>query len=78
MEMQIPDLGNLGRQQAPTIPLFMLKIEALKMAVEAHKVTDWSGTEDLTNLADHFLLYVMSPDVPAPRDDAPASLAEDF
>jgi hypothetical protein len=78
MEMQVPDLSSLGRQQTPSVPLFMLKMEALKMAVEAYKVSDWATTSDLTNLADNFVVYVMSPGVPEAHDDAPASLVEDF
>ena len=76
MEMQIPDLSTIGRQQQqPSVPLFMLKMEVLKAAAEALPHTD---EKDVTALADKFLLYVMSPNVPEAHDDTPASLAEDF
>jgi hypothetical protein len=76
MEMQIPDLSSLGRaQQAPSVPLFMLKIEVLKAAAEALPFTD---EKDVTALADKFLLYVMSPTLPEARDETPASLDEEF
>ena len=75
MEMQIPDLSTIGRQQQPSVPLFMLKMEVLKAAADAFPHTD---EKDVTALADKFLLYVMSPNVPEAHDDAPASLAEDF
>lgn len=75
MEMQVPDLSNLGRQQAPSVPLFMLKIEVLKAAAEALPFTD---EKDMLSLADKFLLYVMSPNIPEPHDETPASLDEDF
>lgn len=76
MEMQVPDLGSLGRQaQQPAVPLFMLKMEALKVAVDAIAYTDETN---VLSLADKFLLYVLSPTMPEAHDDAPASLAEDF
>jgi hypothetical protein len=76
MEMQIPDLSAIGRQpQQPAVPLFMLKMEALKVAVDSFQYTDETN---VLNLADKYLLYVLSPSMPEAHDDAPASLAEDF
>lgn len=75
MEMQVPDLSSLGRQQQSTIPMFMLKMEALKVAVDALPFTD---EQNVLGLADKFLLYIMAPGMPEAHDDAPASLAEDF
>jgi len=75
MEMQIPDLSTIGRPQQPSVPLFMLKIEAIKAASEALPFTD---EKDVVALADKFLLYILSPNIPEAHDDAPASLAEDF
>jgi len=75
MEMQVPDLGAMRGQQ-PSMPLFVLKMEALKLAVEANK--NWRSSSDITFLADRFLMYVLSPDMPEAHDDTPASLVEDF
>jgi hypothetical protein len=75
MEMQVPDLSSIGRQQQPSVPLFMLKMEALKIAADALPHT---GESDVLALADKFLLYVMSPTLPEAHDEAPASLLEDF
>ena len=76
MEMQVPDLSSIRSQQQPSVPLFMLKMEALKLAVEAHQ--NWRTSTDITALADRFLMYVLSPDMPEAHDEAPASLVEDF
>ena len=75
MEMQVPDLSAMRGPQ-PSVPLFMLKMETLKLAVEANR--NWRTSGDITALADRFLMYVMSPEMPEAHDDAPASLIEDF
>ena len=75
MEMQVPDLSSMGRAQQQAIPMFMLKSEVLKVAVEAFPHVD---DTDVLALADKFLVYIMSPGMPEAHDDAPASLAEDF
>lgn len=74
MDIQVPDLGSM-RQQQPSVPLFMLKSEMLKCAVEALPHVD---DTNVLALADKFLLYIMSPSIPEAHDEAPASLIEDF